>query len=259
MPQNKTRSSEESPNSKNRSSLSKAVKWVAVGLGGALVGAIGSDIYGYLARVSSQPVDIVVEADPSIFEAGEPKWTPFYYFVPVLAENMTAPPEDCRARREWAYDQRGADADESRVLITMIGNRDEEISVQNARVEIIDRTPTGAGVVAACPVGGATGEVRGVVADLGSNGSPPRLEFKEKGQVVSLERLTLDKGETETFYVIGRTSADEYVEWRIVFDIVADGDTESITVDDDGSPFRTAGTSDLPMYEWSGREWKDMN
>jgi len=125
------------------------------------------------------------------------------------------------------------------------------------RVEVVSRRPVEGGVVAACPVGGASGDVHGFTVDLGTANISPSVVFTAWDSADSgAERLTLDDGETEVLDILATAyGSTDLVEWRLLVDFVIGDKEESVTIDDNGNPFRTAGTSGLPMFEWQGEGW----
>lgn len=236
--------------------FTNGVKWAVGIVVGAILAATGGAIYATVSETVTDPVDVVVSTDPSVFEAGEPLWTPYFYYLPISAEELGRPPEDCRARRSWAFDRGGADADETRLTVTLLGQRSAEVSIRNLRVEVLSRKPLDDGVVAACPVGGASKETHGFAVDLGTARRSATVTFTDpRTGDSSRVRLTLAEGESEELDVLALTMVQGVVEWRLLLDIVADGELRTIAIDDDGEPFRTAGTGGLPMFRWTEKQW----
>lgn len=222
----------------------------------ATVGAAGTALWGFLARsVDEQftpPVQVSVQVDPSYWASTRPNWTPYFYWIPAADPvQLSRPPEDCRERRDWTFGQGAADADETRVTFTLRGARSAEVSLEEMRVEVDSREAIAGGIVAACPVGGATGEIRGLEVDLDAE----TVEYVDAGESAP-SRITLTEGETEAFDVYARTSVPgQVVNWWLVLTAVDGENRVPIVIDDGGAPLRTAGTVGVPMVVWESERW----
>ena len=247
--------------------------YIAAGLAAPILGALGLFLYepigDWLSDLTSDPVDIDTDLDPSDMDRaetkvgllstpkewsdGHPNWTPYFYYVPRSKAELTEPPQDCRERRDWAWGLGGADADETRMKLTLTGNRDTEVSIDKMSVEV-DSEPLKPGLVAACPVGGATGETFGFLVDL----ERETVTFVEAGNQAPA-RFTLEKGKTEQFdiYAVAWGKPRLYT-WRLKLSVVDGSDRRSVTVDDKGKPFRTAGAgkAGTPMLIWRDGSWR---
>lgn len=242
-----------SKRSTDSSRMRGAAKWVAMGVGGAILAGVGGLIYQSLQERVSDPVKVNVRADPSYFRDKRPNWTPYFYYLPTKESEITTPPKDCRDRRPWAWDQKGSDADETRLALTLTGSRPREVSLDSISVEIVSRKPLNGGVVAACPVGGASGDIHGINIDLNAE----KATFVKGGEEIPA-RFTLADGETETFDVYAfQFDKPQVVEWRLVLNIVDGSDRPPLTIDDNGKPFRTAGAAvaKTPMMTWTDGQW----
>ncbi len=197
------------------------------------------------------PIAVNVTVEPSVFEAGQPAWTPYFYYLPADLEDLTPPPADCRERRGWAWQLSGSDADETRVAVVLTGMREHQVSINNIALHVAQVRPLTGGVVAACPVGGASAEFRGLAVDLDQRS----VQFVDG----SSERITLNKGETEAFDIYGAVrETDAVIEWWLELDVVDQDERITVRIDDDGEPFRTAGTvaADIPMARWDDGRWQ---
>lgn len=235
-------------------------KWGKAGVAVAVtafLGAAGSAAWGFLARGADErltgAVEVSVQVDPSFWKETRPDWTPYFYWLPEADRSkLSPPPPDCRDRRTWAFDQGGADADESRVAFTLRGSRSGEVSLEGMEVRVESRTPAVGGVVAACPVGGGTAEVHGLDVDLDAE----TVGFVDAGESVPA-RITLAEGETEAFDLYATTAqAGQLVEWRLVVTVVDGENRVPVTIDDSGEAFRTVGTAGVPMVVWQPGGWE---
>lgn len=224
-----------------------------MGVGAAILAGAGQQIYQSLQERVSDPVRFNVRVDPSYFKDKRPNWTPYFYYLATNGSQLTTPPKDCRDRRPWAWAQSGADADETRLAVTLTGSRPSEVSLESISVEIVSRKPLNGGVVAACPVGGASADIHGINVDLNAE----KATFVKDGKDIPA-RFTLAKGETETFDVYAfQFVKPQVVEWRLVLNIVDGSDRPPLTIDDNGKPFRTAGAAvaNTPMMIWRDGKW----
>ena len=65
---------------------------------------------------------VQVQPDPKVFERGQADWTGYAYVIPRSPEQLPPPtPGLCRDRRAWAYRLGGAEANYSRVQVTIQG------------------------------------------------------------------------------------------------------------------------------------------
>lgn len=236
------------------SRVGRFTTWVAMGVGGAILASIGAAIYLRLHESVTSPVQVNVEVDPSFYKDKRPNWTPYFYYLPTTRSQLSPPPSDCRDRRTWAWGQDGADADETRLALTLTGSRPREVSLDSISVEIVSRKPLTDGVVAACPVGGASAEIHGLNIDLDKE----KATFV-KGDEPIPARFTLAEGETETFDVYAFAfSKPQIIEWRLVMHVVDGSDRPPLTIPEKGEPaFRTAGAgvAGTPMVIWKGGRW----
>ena len=230
--------------------------FVLVGLCGAVIAAAGGLIWNSFIRQVTAPVSVVVEPAPTVFERGEVDWVGYSYFLPQEPGLVAQPPARCHDRRAWAYDLGGSDAIRTRVLITVNGQREAEVSLQNLRVEVLARRPAPNGFVALCPpVGGPSVVIHGFDVSLDSDDPVAVYVEDEATPPSSGVRFTLDKGESEVFQVDASSTGTDIVSWRLLLDLVADGSRQTVTIDDAGNPFTTAGKDVLPTLSWDGTIW----
>jgi hypothetical protein len=241
--------------------LRRFALWAAGAVGVAFLGGVGAWLYTHVedeVEVRTTPpveINVDVEPDPSFWQDKRPDWYAHFYYVPAGKE-LTPPPRDCRERRDWAWSLNGADADQSRIALTVTGNRSGEVSFRGMSVEVVERRGLEDGVVAACPVGGAEGEVYGLIVDLDRK----TVRFNDpagKGPA----RIVLENGKTETFEIVTRIPRKpQLIEWRLSLDVVFKERRTPVIVDDGGEPFRTAGAAEAetPMVVWRQGRWVSL-
>jgi hypothetical protein len=231
----------------------KVALWAAGIAGGAVITWLAAAAIQSGHDAITPPVQVNVEVDPRLVNGNLPNWVPYFYFLPIPDRaQLGAPPPDCRDRREWAWALGGADADESRAAVTLRGAREGEVSLDSIQVQVVSRTPVSGGLVAACPVGGASKPIHGLEVNLDSE----KVSFVDDDKVVPA-RLTLAKGETEEFDVHATASGARVVKWRLVLEVVDGAARKRVVIDDHGKPFRTAGTirPSTPMVIWQHHRW----
>jgi hypothetical protein len=138
--------------------LRRAAKWVGGAIGVAFLGGAGTALWQAVQDKAEDitgpgAVAVNVRVDPAYWKEKRPNWVPYFYYIPRDRSELSAPPGDCRDRREWAWQQAGSDADETRLALTLTGRESAQVSLDGMAVEIVSRETVTGGVVAACPVG----------------------------------------------------------------------------------------------------------
>lgn len=199
-------------------------------------------------------VDLQVEVAPDeVAGPGEP----FFYWLPDDVRTLDPPPDDCRARRDWAFGAGGADADVTWAKLTLENNRDRQVRISDLRLQIDGDEPVDAGTVAACPVGGASSEPYGLAVDLTKE--PPVLQFREdQGEEFGeVPEFQLDPGEQDAFTIYVWARPERVVSWRLVADVRSGGkSTELLLPPKEEDPLRIAGTVGRPMFVWTDSRWE---
>jgi hypothetical protein len=225
----------------------------------AAAGAVLANVFKGEARDPEQPpavltdLDLEVVRDPDL--VGMHRGEPYFYWVPTDVRDGAPPPDRCRDRHNWAYQQGGADADVVWAKLTLENGRDTEVSIDDLQVEVVENIPTPGGSVAACPVGGASSEAYGLIVDLTTD--PATLQFRENQRADSgpVPRFELKPGEQDAFVIYATAPPDRLISWRLVADVKSQGTTTPLILQDGDRPMRIAGTSGLPMFTWTGSSW----
>jgi hypothetical protein len=149
------------------------------------------------------------------------------------------------------------------------GGTSRDLSIVDMRAKILKREPPLAGAQIHCESAGgqeAIGvlflldEAQPVAREIG----PPLDEVLGSGWGLNYggpyfgrgNTVRLEKGETQPFLLIGVSNSD-YVEWVVEADVLIDGETQTITIDNEGEPFRVTGWEDVVYgryYEWQWYE-----
>jgi len=139
------------------------------------------------------------------------------------------------------------------VDLVVEGGTGRGVSIVDMRAHVLKRTPALTGALIGCQSAGAMDAI-GMGFDLSDSEPPARriLSFYDgrlgKPYFDHGKIIRLTKGEIVPVAVVGYPG-DEYVEWEILADVVIDGKTKEIVINDHGSPFRvTAGRTHYQRY-----------
>ena len=94
-----------------------------MGVGGAILASIGAAIYLRLHESVTSPVQVNVEVDPSFYKDKRPNWTPYFYYLPATRSSSRRPQPIAATAALGRGEQDGADADETRMALTLTGSR----------------------------------------------------------------------------------------------------------------------------------------
>jgi hypothetical protein len=136
------------------------------------------------------------------------------------------------------------------------GSTHRDVTIVDLRPEIVDRGPAMDGAEIHCASAGAVAGI-GVSFDFDepdpvarrvSEDEKDGLPYFEKGDVITLKEDEIQSIQIES------TSTRDYVAWNLVANLVIDGDSQTITIDENGQPFQiTAGPPEVDFaryYEW---------
>ncbi|MGH2698468.1 MAG: hypothetical protein ACRDJL_04620 [Actinomycetota bacterium] len=167
------------------------------------------------------------------------------FVVPGEADELTPPPgfeAHPEERFEWAKTLGGVDANFTQVKVVVRGTSSGPVILQDLRVNVVDRQPPLEGIYVP-PSGGDLVDVRWVNVALDE--SPPRISGGEgfiPGEGKWNFPLQVTESETEVFYIVAATESCD-CRWTAELFYLANGQEESITIDNDGRPFRTTARS----------------
>lgn len=167
--------------------------------------------------------------------------------------------KDCDALMAAAKGTGAVDVEVVREALVLEGGTHRELSIVDMHAKILRREPALRGAEILCQSAGAVGAI-GVVFNL----DEARPVARELTQPESLQPggpyfahgniVRLAKGEIQPFELIGLSSRD-FVEWEVEAEVIVDGKTQTITINNDGEPFRVSGrpparTGYERYYEW---------
>ncbi|RLK58919.1 hypothetical protein [Actinokineospora cianjurensis] len=151
-------------------------------------------------------------------------------------------------------------ADQGQVVLTLQGSVPAAVVLQSLRVEVVSRKPAASGVLLDTPCG-ADVTPRSFGVDLNKdNPSAVGLPGTEGGETIPAPRFPfqVNESEVEQFVITPSVATDE-VEWRLHLTWTSGTRRGETTIDDNGRPFRTTGTTavttnycaDLTAIEWT--------
>jgi hypothetical protein len=243
-------------------------RWIrkpAVWIGTALLAGLAVALSGLAQRTVESipdrihgPLEYAVTTDYGQFQAaflGVPK-----YVIPLPPDEIDTPPgwdEGLQARQRWAEELGGVTADATWVQIDIRGRSSRPVLLTDLRINMIERLAPAEGTVV------DYGEFGDVIPERYLSFSliedPPRLtgSYDDRylhGAIPESEAEPIDfpyqvsATEPELFYVLGHTYPYkpelENVEgcecvWTIELSYSDGARTGTITIDDNGEPFRT--------------------
>lgn len=136
------------------------------------------------------------------------------------------------------------------------GSTDRDVTIVDLRAEVVDRRPPMHGAEIHCQSAGGIGGI-GISFDFDEPKPVARRVSEDtnngKPYFLNGDAIMLKQGEVQPIQITAMTTHG-YVVWNIVADLVVDGESETITIDDNGEPFQlTPGPPDVKFthyYEW---------
>lgn len=242
----------------------RRVKDIILLFAGAVVGWLLTALLYPLARPTVvlsrrlwriRPLDAYVERDPEIIWAGCPPWVAANFWFPTLPPSD--PPDDCRSWWEWARRYNGRDAQQTTLKITVQARQDASLIIEGVRLRHAHTQPVPEnGIVAVCPVGGASLSPRRIEINLDWNGVGSMSWLEGDEYLTGPPVLTLAPGEIEQFHVWAK-STNGYHEWELELLMLLNGRRLTQVINDNGKPFVTVGTAGQLMTMRSGDSWSE--
>jgi len=199
------------------------------------------------AAVGEAPL---VTADIADGNCGNAGW-----ITPMSLEDVAAlppKPEDV-GWMDWPPTAQGAAAGTELVTLSVQGSGSAQVTLTDIRLRVVDRSAPLAGTALAGGCG-EEGAYRLLRADLDQD--PPRMSAESNGDTnppagtpawaTTPARFPyrVSMSDTETFAIYADATQSD-VRWVIDVDWSSGDRSETLTVDDDGQPFRTSGTGEV--------------
>lgn len=176
----------------------------------------------------------------------------------LMSENDHLPDRDVY---DWLLGQGGVEHGETSLRIVLTSRSERTVTISNLRV-IVKRSPSVVGSCVRCPAGGGRGATV-LLFNLDDEHLVARERHDDGFELRDSARpyfdsnfISLDEGEAHTI-VVACTGAHYLYSWTLALDLVVGKHRTTMTLDDNGSPFRTnGGPSDsfLRLYHWA---WYD--
>lgn len=214
------------------------------------------DVYGAIKdRIASPELTVTLMTDPALWEAGRmnPKSSHEYIFEKSASALPMPPTGACYRRYAWARQNRGIDAGGSEFRLVLQSSSDKPILLESVSVKIERRGPGVKGLRVACPVGGATANLRRLAVDLDAGRAG--LQDGERNPLPS-SMLKFSQGETEAIAVIADI-LDSRVDWSLRLNLIVDGHRTTVRVPEGRGTFSTTGIENGQMVHPSRGRWKD--
>jgi len=163
---------------------------------------------------------------------------------------------------EWAPTARGAAADEQLVTLSVQGAGSAQVTLTDIRARVVERAAplVGTALAGAC---GSEGAYRLLRIDLDQD--PPRASAQSNGDSTPAPGTPdwattparfpyrVSMSDTETFAIYADTAQSD-VRWVIEVDWSSGNRSGTLTVDDEGQPFRTSSTSAAQSCDYASGE-----
>jgi hypothetical protein len=207
------------------------------------------------AAVHRSDLSVHVETDRGVIWAGAPPWTSYMFAVPSIDRLGNPPSGPCVEWWKWARSYGGVDVRDTEVRVTLIAATDRTVVINGLRPQIVKREPPPPWPVVLCAAaGGAELTYRGMHVDLDGFGTPTAHFVAQDGtQAQRPPVISVRAGEAEMFHITGHAEY-EYIEWVAEVLLIVDGQRKTVTIDDDGEPFRTCGKDLRQWYRWHADE-----
>ncbi|OHV33169.1 hypothetical protein CC117_23635 [Parafrankia colletiae] len=154
--------------------------------------------------------------------------------------------------RDWAPGRSGADASPGDVRITVQGTTEAQVILTDLKVRVVRRDPPLAGRTLQAPCGGSSA-YRWLHVDL--DAEPPRAVYVEDSESVDGEPdenlqpiefpYEVSLTDAEVFLIMATTEECD-CRWTVELSWSSQSRTGTISIGDDGEPFRTTGIKNAP-------------
>lgn len=240
--------------SKSRKGLAAGVVVVLTAAFAAVFTPLGSAITDFVSErvLGKDPLSIVVSrnADEVLFDGHAKDGTYIFY---KESSSIPAPPEpsnNCANRYTWAHDNGGDDWGTTYGQFSLYA-RSKNVQIIAGSLRIVEKLENKRGVVLSCQRGDETTarhieinlKERSLTFDLGDHQPKPFA-------------LKLAPGGTELVQFIAR-AYDQSYSWVIDLSVVIDGTPKTVTVDNNGKPFRTMYSEVNGFHRWVDGKWSN--
>jgi hypothetical protein len=150
------------------------------------------------------------------------------------------------------------DAGITKLRLTLIGDESTTVVIDALRVAVTNKRDALDGAYIVCTVGGADITTRHIAVDLDLFGEPTTRYVRDGGESTGRFGFQLARGEVEIFNIEARAESS-YCEWVAELFLLVDGKRQTISISDEGRPFRTTAPSGLEMLHWTDDRWAALH
>jgi hypothetical protein len=166
---------------------------------------------------------------------------------------------DCKSWKDWSSD---ATAYEffTEVDVDVTAREDTSVVIQRVTANILSQKSSNHWYVVRCAGEGGPEPLAHFNLDLAAD--PPSAVWMEvtgdEEVPVADYRVHIGPGSSDSFRLSGSTSAAHVVyDWELSIDLLVNGQARTMTIDNEGQPFRTAASVQIaPFFASTGDEWK---
>lgn len=232
---------------------------IAVAFAAGLFTAFLEPVQRFAARlgrtvIRASPVRVHVETRLDVIWAGDPMaWIAHEFYLPGGVEGL--PAGTLAEWQEWIGKRGGCDHRMTLVMITLTSDASVPV-IMRPPIPTVQSAPIESGQYILRPaLGGADIYPEAFELDLQS-GSLVGDEFSLRGPL----SWTLEPGSgVQQVLVRAFANGEDLYSWTLRLPLIVDGRDVDIVVDDNGKPFRTAGTSaGLPSRRLVYGSWEDL-
>jgi hypothetical protein len=232
----------------DRAGLRRYGRWIVAGLAAfGILGAIGHKAVDWSVSTAGEkihktkPLLIGVREDPQGGSDG---------FVvaarsPAGLDQKLRGAHDCDSLMTISKAAGATDYYKVTERLVLEGGTRRDVSIVDMRAKVLTRETPLRGAKISCGSAGAVGGI-GILFKL-DEPHPVALKLTDGAALTTAgpyfangNIINLTKGETQGFEIVGQ-STSSYVEWQIDADVVIDGKSKTITINNDGQPFRVTG------------------
>lgn len=229
-----------------------------------MAGLVANDIYDWSKDklFPTKPVNINLELDPAAWEAGNLFGGDSYEWVfPTAPSLLRRPPKGaCYRRYRWSRGLAGSasagalgtDARITKFRLTIQSGGGQSVLLEKIAPVVHRHLPSDAGTLVACPVGGATANVRRFAIDL-DRGTGTFTDGENNPLPTTM--LKFGPQDSEPIMVIATAQRAHY-DWSLRLDFIIDGKPASAFVNDGDELFSTTGAGRAQTVHWAGTRWR---
>jgi hypothetical protein len=163
------------------------------------------------------------------------------FVIPRPIDQIPVPPVEGPKRYAWAKSLGGVESKISVIRVIVQGSSEASTLLTGLRIEVVEQRPGLAGTYIAYRNEGGGIDPRDVFVTL--DGGSTTVTGGESWSFP----LTTAQDDVEVFYIYANTEACD-CSWRAFIDYEAAGEKGTLTIDDDGAPFRTTSFDNAAQY-----------